>query len=128
MRSTERPSAAQSNVEPKPPSTSFNNREMQGIYELIRQIRKVMETMLWIVQRLRIHRLYFNAANASFLHCAQFPLQLWFRDRRTKPPPAHQNSAIVRRISEAPPQGLQFSHGGGRLGSRMSKENHKHRE
>src|SRR6266446_8684538 len=99
---------------------------MQGVDELIRQIRKIMETMLWIVQRLGIHRLYFNAANATFLHGAQFPLQLWSRDRRTKPPPAHQNSAIVRRIGEAPPQRLQFNRGGGRFSSCMSEENHQH--
>src|SRR6266849_991040 len=104
----------------------IDRSKTQGIDKLSRQIREIMETMLWIVQRLRIHRLYLNTANATFLHGAQFPLQLWFRDRRTKPPPAHQDSAIVRRIGEAPPQRLQFSHGGGRLGSRMSKENHQH--
>src|SRR5437879_3682394 len=52
-----------------------------------------------------------NSSDSTFLHLAEFPGEFQFRHRRSEPPPAHQDSAIVGRIQEVSTQALQFDCG-----------------
>ena len=100
MRSAEWPPAAESHIETEPQFPGCIGGEAQIINEFIGKIREIVESVARIIQSQRIDRLNFNTANACLLHGAQFSLQLWLDDGRTKPPPAHHDSAIRRRILE----------------------------
>jgi hypothetical protein len=44
--------------------------------------------------------------DALCLHLFQLSLQLWLRDGRTEPPPAHHDASLIRRVSKERPRAL----------------------
>src|SRR5437588_3002912 len=125
---SERPAAAESHVQTQAEFARFASRKAQVIHEFVGEIGKVAETVRRVVEFERVHGLNFDPADAPFFHFAEFPSEFRLRYRRSEPPRAHQNSAIVRRLDKSPPQPLQLSHGRWRLRSSRSKENYNRRE
>src|SRR5207249_7324179 len=92
-------------------SARFAGRKAQIIDKFIGEIGKVTEASRRIVEFDRVDGLNFNSSDSPFLHLAEFPGEFQFRHRRSEPPPAHQDSAIVGRIQEVSTQALQFDCG-----------------
>src|SRR6202021_2257689 len=57
-----------------------------------------MEAGPGVIERKRIESSDLDSTNACGLHLFQFLLQLGLRDCGTKPPPAHHDSTVVRRV------------------------------
>ena len=113
VRSAIGPAAAERNIDAHPQLARFVVGETHGIEKAIRKIRQVDQSARRVVERHRIHRLDFHAANAAVLHGAQLAFELGFLDRRAEPPPAHHDPAVIRRVRKG---GTQIVHGVARRG------------
>ena len=104
MWPTEGPTAAERDVETQSQFASFIGGEAQSFKKLIGKIRKIVKSGSGIVQSQRINRLHFDAANTGLFHGLQFAFKLSIVDSGPKPPPAHHDSRISRRILETGPE------------------------
>jgi hypothetical protein len=57
-----------------------------------------------IIKRKSVYGLDFKSADAAFFHQPHLTFELCFGHGRAKPPPAHHDAGVVRRIDEGPLQ------------------------
>jgi hypothetical protein len=90
--------------------------EVHGVKEFRRHVGKIPNAIVCIVEQERIDGLNFNAANTCAAHGFKLLLQLRLGDRWTKPPPAHHDPRIVRRVLKTMVQSVDgiLSHEDGR--------------
>ncbi len=100
LRAAVRPPAADRQVHPQVELARLVGGEAKGADEVVRQVRKVAQPFVWIVEHDRIDRLDFDAADAARFHQPQLSLELRLGDRRAEPPPAHHDAAVGRRRRE----------------------------
>jgi hypothetical protein len=101
VRPTERPAAAQSDIDAQPLLATFSRREAHGIDELIGQISQIAQPSRGIVERQRIHWLNLEATVAACLHRGDLAFQLRLAHSRTEPPPAHHRACVIGRRLKA---------------------------
>ena len=101
VRAPERPAATQRHIDTQAKTARFLSGVSQCGHMPLGKKRHVVEATLRIVERkgIKIRNLY--AADSRRLHLFQFAGNLGIRGCRPKPPPAHHDSAGIRRIGEA---------------------------
>src|SRR2546430_143506 len=100
LRAAIRPTASQREIHAQAEFTRFIGRKLQRIKKLVRKKWKGLDAGRRVVQHERINWLDLKAADAGSFHFPHFSLEFRLTHGRAKPPPAHHDAAVVRRLLE----------------------------
>src|ERR1700756_1832355 len=98
MRAAKRPAAAQGDVYSQPKLFGFLSREAQRINVFIGKEREVVKSSLRVIQSKWVQGGNLDTSNPCRFHLLEFPRNFGFRHPRSKPPPAHHNPRVPRRM------------------------------
>jgi hypothetical protein len=96
--SAEWPAAAQCQVHAHSQFSGLSRYKAQRVQVFVGEKREVSDPFRLIIKSEGINRLHFKPADAAFLHQAHLAFELRFGNCWSKPPPAHHDTRVVRRL------------------------------
>ena len=111
VRTAVGPAGAEGDVNAQSELAAFGLCVVDVVKHLGREEGKVLQALAGVVEYLRINEGKLGALNAVGLHLLQLAQDLGLNDGRTKPPPAHHGTGVVRRTNEVLAQGLNGGRG-----------------